>query len=192
MRQKLLYFLIILFGVGTLVSGYLWRIENKNKRLKIAEVQNYILKKEIIPEIQKRDETKPNEPPNLQSPISNLQKVPPTSSPPEKNPEKKIEVTVTLEINNTQLLIPYHENLTAEDAMKEAHELYPESFWYEGIEYGGDLGTFVQSINGISENYQEKMHWILYINQKKSNKGISTLKLNQNDIMKWNYEKEIL
>jgi hypothetical protein len=76
--------------------------------------------------------------------------------------------------------------------MNEAAKKYPDKFSYHGTNYGTGLGTFVEEINGIKNSTKEKMYWILYINNKKSNRGISSLILNTNDIIKWNYEKEIL
>jgi hypothetical protein len=198
MRNKLLYFLITLFGAATLVSGYSL-VESK----KVFKDES---KKDDSIEQQYDDDQQPTI--NDQNTETNIEKVTSyrlqetnsttqpntnTSTPQEQfNSHEIFEAKVTLQINNKNFPIPYEEDMTAEDVMKEVQSQHPESFWYESIEYGGDLGTFVQSINGIAENNREKMYWILYINGKKSNKGISTLKLKPDDIIMWNYEKEIL
>lgn len=205
MRNKILYVLIAIFGATALVSGYIWRSEISGQRLVVRETP--IVSEPTTKETNEKIINLPNYQ-SYSTKTLNKDESPITNHPPaQKNDsttsskstitsttplEKKIDPHITLEIDGYSLSIPYLGNMTAEDGMKKAHELYPESFWYQGIEYGGDMGTFVKSINSKSENYQEKMHWILYLNGKKSNKGISTLKLNQNDIIKWSYEKEIL
>lgn len=194
MRQKLLYFLITIFGTATLVSGYLWNSEVQNQNFKIPEKEEEIIREVKIDDEQNKTEpaTTYQLPLTTQTVTTSTGTEPDTPTTTEINQEEIFKTKITLQINGKNLHIPYQENLSAESAMKDAHSRYPESFWYESIEYGGDLGTFVKSINGIAENTREKMYWILYINGKKSNKGISTLILNPNDIIMWNYEKEIL
>lgn len=192
MRKKLLYFLITLFGATTLVSGYWWMKDSTQTIISsIDQIEQPTPQKEGIAVEETNITNKPV--PNKKI-ISTTSTAEPNSAPvnTEINPEEIFEAKVTLQINGKNLQIPYQNNISAESVMKKAHARYPESFRYESIEYGGDLGTFVQSINGIAENNREKMYWILYINGKKSNKGISTLILNPDDIIMWNYEKEIL
>ncbi len=194
-----------MFGLMTVVSGYLWRSEISDQKLWIEK--NPIISKSDTKEIDTGiiGTNTYTALPNHQSPITNhtikSQKSPPkplnphtttTSTPPDINPEEIFEASITLEINDLTLPLPYFDSMTAEDAMREAMERYPDKFSYSGTTYGPGLGTFVKEINGIAENYTDKMHWILYINGKKSNKGISSLTLNPGDIIKWNYEKEIL
>ncbi len=197
MRQKLLYFLITIFGAATLVSGWvlLGEVKNEKQKVKSEEVtQNITQEKQKIHSEQNNNTALKNQAEYRQ--ISEKQNLPENQTTTEldnlTNSEKIFEATIMLKVQGKNLVVPYVDNMSTEDAMREAQSQYPESFSYESMEYGGDLGTFVKSINGITENNREKMHWILYINGKKSNKGISTLKLNQDDIIMWNYEKEIL
>ena len=195
MRQKILYFLITLFGTATLVSGYLWSKDYKQRTTEIKKIIETNITDGSEPRSTNNDQWKTNYIlPNVQKTPSPKTQVLPPETPPsaQTNPEETFEAKVRLEINGTELIIPYRDGMTTEHAMEDAHTKYPESFWYESIEYGGDLGTFVKSVNGISENPKKRMYWILYINGKKSNKGISTLKLNPDDLIMWNYEKEIL
>ena len=194
MRNKLLYFLITLFGAATLVSGYQLTTNNEQRTTEIK-------KNSEIPTIDDNDQKSTNHDQQVtgyklqdekQKISTNTVTKPDTPTTDEINPEEIFETKVTLQINGKNLLIPYQNDMSAEGAMKEVRSRYPESFWYESIEYGGDLGTFVKSINGIAENNREKMYWILYINGNKSNKGISILILKPDDIIMWNYEKEIL
>ncbi len=194
MRNKLLYFLITLFGAATLVSGYQLTTNNEQRTIEIK-------KNSEIPTIDDNDQKSTNHDQQVtgyklqdekQKISTNTVTKPDTPTTDEINPEEIFEAKVTLQINNKNFPIPYEEDMTAEEVMKEVRSRYPESFSYESIEYGGDLGTFVKSINGIVENNREKMYWILYINGNKSNKGISILKLKPDDIIMWNYEKEIL
>ncbi len=206
MQKKLLYFLITLFATATLVSGY-WIVEGQkiktpeNEPITITESQ-YDDRQEVAEEeqeIESNTEDTVNYRSTTTQTISdpNHQETKPpaeaTIAPDEEtNPYEIFEAKVTLAIDGKNLHIPYHDSMTAERAMREVAQRYPESFHYEGIEYGGDLGTFVTAINGKKENPQEKMRWILYLNGSASNKGISTLKLNPDDILSWNYEKETL
>lgn len=195
MQRKTLYILIALCGIVTLVSGYSLIESQKFHKIKSA---NITIEHQQVAEQKNNDKQIADN--KLQT--EGRTKIPETkiviheqaqtSSSPEINQQEKIETSVSLEINGGTFIIPYTKNMTAEDAMKYTHKKYPQQFWYESIAYGSDLGTFVTSINGTAENYKEKMHWILYINGKKSNKGISTLILNPNDTITWNYEKEIL
>lgn len=194
MRKKILPLLTLLFGLAAITSGYLWY---RDDRSEILDSKIPIEEKILIEEIKNEDQKIPNykSEPSDKTKETQVEKEMVQTKPtlPTKTiTEEKIEVHVTLDIDGNKFLIPYIEQMTAEDVMKKAHTQYPQSFWYEGITYGGDLGTFIKSINGKSENYKEKMHWILYINGKKSNKGISALKLNPGDIIRWHYEKEIL
>ncbi len=201
MRQKVLYFLITILGTATLVSGY--SLVESQKVFKVESKKNNSIEQQYDDDQQPTINdynTKTNAEKitgyklqdEKQKISTNTATKPDTPTTTEINQAEIFKTKVTLQINGKSLYIPYQENMSAESAMKDAYSRYPESFWYESIEYGGDLGTFVKSINGIAENYREKMHWILYVNDKKSNKGISKLKLNPDDIIMWNYEKEIL
>lgn len=194
MQQKLLYTLTTLFGVATLVSGY--SLVESQKVFKVESKKDYSIEQQYDDDLNAETSTKEVTGYKLQDEkqkiSTNTVTKPDTPTTDEINPEETFETKITLHINGKNLLIPYKGNMSAEDAMREANSRYPESFWYESIEYGRDLGTFVKSINGITENNRDKMYWILYINGNKSNKGISTLILKQDDIIMWNYEKEIL
>lgn len=56
-------------------------------------------------------------------------------------------------------------------------------------QFGGGLGAFVQSIGGVENSVENNKFWIYYINDKKANLGISSIKLNSNDLITWKYEK---
>lgn len=198
MRKKILIFLTLAAGLATVVSGYWWYADNGqqttvNRQIQMISEPN---KKSTTDKIKKTDDDKKVTGYRLQvtttPQLPNSPTTSTTSPPPETNPEEQFTSLVTLEIDHIKLLLPYADGMTAEDAMKEAMKKYPDTFSYHGTTYGTGLGTFIEEINGIRENYKEKMHWILYINGKKSNKGISTLILKPDDIIKWNYEKEIL
>ncbi|GEM_PF-3003626 len=199
MHQKLLYFLITLFTTATLVSGYSVIRDQKSPVEKNtvstqlntdtpAHTQN--IESDIKNSIHYTETTQKKEP---ESDIENSEIINTSTTPDtETHPYEIFEAKVTLAIDGKNLHIPYHDSMTAERAMRDVAQRYPESFHYEGIEYGGDLGTFVTAINGKKENPQEKMRWILYLNGSPSPKGISILTLNPDDILSWNYEKETL
>lgn len=56
--------------------------------------------------------------------------------------------------------------------------------------YGKELGLFVQSINGLTNNPNKKMYWYLYVNDKSSPVGASAAKVAPGDSVTWRYEKE--
>ncbi|OGH76866.1 MAG: hypothetical protein A2469_00295 [Candidatus Magasanikbacteria bacterium RIFOXYC2_FULL_40_16] len=62
-------------------------------------------------------------------------------------------------------------------------------FKFNGIDYGGDLGFFVNEVNEI-QNTNEK-YWVYYINGEEAQTGISTYLIKPNDTIEWKYEESI-
>lgn len=59
-------------------------------------------------------------------------------------------------------------------------------FVFTGREYSG-MGYFVDSISG--KTAADGHVWIFYMNGVKSGKGISSVTLNEGDVIEWRYEK---
>lgn len=59
---------------------------------------------------------------------------------------------------------------------------------FSGKNYSG-LGFFIEEINGLKNNLGRK-NWVYYINDKPAPVGISNYLINNNDIIKWKYEKK--
>lgn len=59
-------------------------------------------------------------------------------------------------------------------------------------DFGGSLGIFITSINGIENGGSENKYWIFYVNDEKSKLGISNYILKPHDVIEWKYEKNDL
>jgi len=55
-------------------------------------------------------------------------------------------------------------------------------------DFGGQLGIFIDSINGVQSGNDE-YYWFYYINGQKAKMGISHYTLTNGDIIEWKYEK---
>ncbi len=62
-----------------------------------------------------------------------------------------------------------------------------DEFTFSGQNYGGQLGFFVNQVNGIQN--ANNHYWIYYINGEKAKMGISNYILDDGDIITWNYEE---
>lgn len=58
---------------------------------------------------------------------------------------------------------------------------------FESREFSG-LGSYVYSINNISEDRSKGLYWIYYINDKEANIGVSNYILKDGDKIKWQLE----
>ena len=62
------------------------------------------------------------------------------------------------------------------------------NFSFSGTTYSS-LGFFVNEINGIKNDIKNNKFWIYYINDQSAKVGVSNYKLNNNDLIKWEYEE---
>lgn len=123
-----------------------------------------------------------------------------TTSVQSAEPGPKIDkvIQTTLIVNNSLykddplLATRYQQNViqgsTVYDLMKELTR--NSDFVFSGKEFSGGLGFFVEEINGIRNNREQKNHyWIYSINGQKAKVGVSTNVVQSNDIITWTYEK---
>ena len=98
--------------------------------------------------------------------------------------EEKVVGKITLEIND----VKYESNISGQKTVSDFMDKLKEEgrIDFKEKNYTG-MGKFIEEINGI-KNSGEK-NWIYYVNDKKSNIGISNYKINQGDIVSWKYEK---
>jgi len=75
---------------------------------------------------------------------------------------------------------------TAYDLMKKLSQT--AGLQFSSREYSG-LGQFVEEINGIRENKQKGIYWLLFINGKSAGIGISNYIIKPNDLISWKYDK---
>lgn len=57
-------------------------------------------------------------------------------------------------------------------------------------DYGGELGVFVEAINGVSNDGGHNMYWYLYVNGQVSPVGASAAIVAPGDTVTWKYEKQ--
>lgn len=73
---------------------------------------------------------------------------------------------------------------TVYDAMKQLQSQIPIKF----TAFSG-LGAFVEAIDNLANNSKTNLFWIYYINGQAAKLGVSSIKLNPNDIITWQYEQ---
>ncbi len=78
--------------------------------------------------------------------------------------------------------IPWHQGMTAFDALKYVAD--KQSMKLEYKDYGGDMGVFIQSINGIKDP-KNKAWWQFWVNNAYSQKGASSTPLKSGDNIEW-------
>lgn len=102
------------------------------------------------------------------------------------NPDIKPIETSTLEIFQLgSFTIPIIENDTAFSILERTAQ--NNSFMIKYKVYG-DLGAFIECINGIC-NGENGKYWMLYYNNELSPVGASLLKIKNNNINSWRFEK---
>lgn len=113
-----------------------------------------------------------------------------SSSAPDKFflPENKIAVSFKIIASDWtrefQIAVP--PGTSVYEAMKQLQS--EQSLSFETKDFTA-LGAFVQSINGLANNPRDNLFWIYYVNDKPAQLGISSLKLNSNDVITWRYEE---
>ncbi len=96
-----------------------------------------------------------------------------------------LSATIQIE-NEDSLTTKIKEESTVLDLMKKLKE--KERLTFESKNFGSGLGEYIESINGKKST--DKEFWIYYINNKKATVGVSTYKLQPNDIITWKYEQD--
>lgn len=94
-----------------------------------------------------------------------------------------ILTTLTVGDKSYQANIPVRS--TAYAAMQELAKTTALTF--SGKMYG-DLGFFVEEINGVKNDRQKQLYWIYYVNGKKATLGVSSYIIEPNDVIMWKYE----
>ena len=97
---------------------------------------------------------------------------------------KTASIEITLSVGGKN----YHGTIRAEATVHDAmNELASSSdFKFTSKEFSG-MGAFVESINGKPN--ANGFYWILRVNGKESQKGISQTFISQGDTVEWKYEK---
>lgn len=56
-------------------------------------------------------------------------------------------------------------------------------------EYGGEMGIFIEAIDGRENNFKENTHWQYWINGEYAKIGAGSQKLNGGEVIEWKYTK---
>ena len=91
-----------------------------------------------------------------------------------------------LEVQDRRYESDISQNTSVYDFMVELQDT--QDFQFSGRDFFG-IGFFVEEINHVVENAQERVYWIFYINDQKAKVGISSYIIQPNDIITWKYEK---
>ncbi|MBU2566287.1 DUF4430 domain-containing protein [Patescibacteria group bacterium] len=101
-------------------------------------------------------------------------------------PAQSVTSTLTLQVNDKSYSIPFRDHLTVYDLMLGIQN--KEDFTFDGKDYGPDMGFFVQKINEKTNDVDNNLYWVFYLNDQKASTGISATYLNPNDTITWKYE----
>lgn len=114
---------------------------------------------------------------------------PPVSSAPigEFLPEKKINASfkIIAPAWTKEFSIAVSPGASVFEAMKQLQS--EQGLSWQSKDFAG-LGAFVESINGLANNPRNNLFWIYYVNDKPAPLGVSSMKLNPNDVITWKYE----
>ena len=108
----------------------------------------------------------------------------PTDSPEVISAPLKIE-EAKIQIGDTTYSVQVALDTTLYVAMEKLAE--EGKITWKTKEFGG-LGSFVDSLNGVTSDRMGGKYWIFYVNGEPAKVGISNYILKNNDLIKWNYE----
>lgn len=102
--------------------------------------------------------------------------------------EQKISVTFKIisPIASKEFVLQVKPQSTVYEAMNELSKQVPIKF----KQFGAGLGAFVEEIDGWANDSKTNLYWIYYLNGQAAKLGVSSIKLNLNDIITWRYEQE--
>jgi len=99
------------------------------------------------------------------------------------------DFVATLTVGDTTYNTKVVEGTTVHEVMATLTTMSIQAFSFSGQDYGGDMGFFVNEINGVKNDNVNGKYWIYYINDKEAQVGISHQTLKSGDIIEWKYEE---
>ena len=90
-----------------------------------------------------------------------------------------------LVIEGDKILHSFDEGENLFEVMTEMQDL--QKLTFKSKDFSG-LGSYIYSINNISEDRGKGLYWIYYVNGKKANVGVSNYVLKEDDQIKWQLE----
>jgi hypothetical protein len=108
----------------------------------------------------------------------------PTTTPETQSVQNSVFITFTAGDKTYTTNVPEHS--TAYAVMQQLAKT--TAFTFSGKSYG-DLGFFVQEINGLRNDDAARMYWFYYVNGQRGTVGVSNYAVKPNDKIEWKYEK---
>lgn len=101
------------------------------------------------------------------------------------------QVEVRLVVNSPSGPFTYDvnvpKNTSVETVMQKAKK---KGLTYETKKFGG-MGTYIKTINGLSEDMRAQLFWIFSVNGKKGTVGISSYRIKAGDTISWSFENSL-
>ncbi len=104
------------------------------------------------------------------------------------NIEAQKTIPVTLIVEGTSYELRVIPGSSVYDVMKQAQTI--KGLEFTGKDFSG-IGYFVEEINGKRQDLSNRHFWIYYVNDQKAKAGISSVFVDNQDIIEWKYEDEI-
>jgi flavin-dependent dehydrogenase len=113
-----------------------------------------------------------------------------TTAPTEVVEETQVpEIVVTVSGPGVAVRCPveFSAEITVHQLMRQASKQC--DFSYTVKEFTS-LGVFVDELDGVQSDKQQGKYWIYYVNAKKANVGVSSYRVQAEDVIAWKYEQE--
>lgn len=102
------------------------------------------------------------------------------------SPETTVSLIIDGPTGKTSYKIPVKIQGTVADVLLSAKTKGLEISYQD---FGGELGLFVESINGVTNNQKTNKYWTLYVNGQRANTGASSTPTKEGDVIEWRYEQ---
>ncbi|MEK7623148.1 MAG: DUF4430 domain-containing protein [Patescibacteria group bacterium] len=193
-KNKIIILIWIVLATATVVSGY-YIVYNEppsnNPTPSQPTVQTNSTTTNANPTLSPTESTpKENKPNTLTTSTTIIDNESPPVIPPQPSSAGTIQnqLQTTLVVGDKSYSVTVPEGSSVYDLLKVISET--TDFRFGGRDYGGQLGFFVDEINGVKNSSQAKKYWIYSINGQKAKIGVSAYTLQPNDVITWTYEDE--
>lgn len=95
------------------------------------------------------------------------------------------EIQATLVVDKKTYAATVEEGSTALELMNVISQRHDLTF--SGKDYG-ELGLFLEAINGVTNNPDTQQYWTLYVNNAMAQVGVSSYVVQNGDTVEWRYE----
>lgn len=157
----------------------------------VAEESTEAVVEEEAPEQQSEPTEESAPPASIAKAEEAVHSSPDSSKEEERGEDVVVETQVTVQVNTPQgsrsypVAVTQSSPVTVEDAMSAAAGLQYTTRRFPGI------GKYVESVNGLEEDLNAGLFWIYRVNGVKASLGISSLTVEDGDVISWTYEPSI-